>query len=172
MWFNRRPANCAPETASETQPLAQLRLVAAELDRQLASQSARQANALTRISVVLAAAAVTAFTQVSDLLGWSLVPALFSLTSAFLCFAGMRYWKSFAMAYTPELLDPYLGASEYRLLDRQVKDKFYELAASKKDLQRKSNLMQGAMAMLLAAWVSAFLIKFLIDPILTGTPYA
>lgn len=171
MWFSRRQASSAPETPSETQPLAQLRLIAAELDRQLASHSARQANALTRISVVFAAAAVTAFAQFTDLLGWSLVPALFSLTSVLLCIAGMRYWKSFAMTYTPALLDPYLKASEYRLLDRQVKDKFHELGAAKNDLERKSKLMRGAMWMLTAAWVSAFLIRFVIDPILSGTPY-
>jgi hypothetical protein len=171
MWFRRRQANSASETPSETEPLGQLRLISAELDRQLANHSTRQANALTRISVVFAAAAVTAFAQFTDLLGWSLVPAFFSLTSAFLCIAGMGYWKSFAMNYTPELLVPYLSASEYRLLDRQVKDKFHELAAARKDLDRKTNLLQGAISMLAAAWVSAALIRFVIDPILTGTPY-
>lgn len=169
MWpWRRRPE----PSGTPSEPLAQLELISAELDRELSNVSSRQANAVTRASIVLAAAGVTAFSIVSESsLGWSTVPAFFSLLSAFLCFEAIRYWKSKAVQMRRAHVAPYLKATSYALLRRQVRDKFDELDAARADLERKSNFLSGAVGMLVIAWVSAAAIRFIIDPILTGTGY-
>ncbi len=151
--------------------MSQLALVSAELDRQLANVSARQANAVTRTSIVLAAAGVTAFAVVGSSLGWSFVSTFFSLVSSFLCLRAIRYWKSNAAQLKRTHVAPLLKASPYDVLWRQVSDKFDELDAARSDLERKSNLFTGAVSMLVLAWVSAVAVIFVIDPILSGTTY-
>jgi hypothetical protein len=158
-------------TNPEPEPIAQLELISAELDRELSNISTRQANAVTRASIVLAAAGVTAFTVVSTSLGWSLVPAFFSLLSAFLCFEAIRYWKSKAVQIKRAQVSAFLTSTHYVLLWRQVIDKFEELDAARTDLDRKSNYLSGAVGMLILAWVSAAAIRFIIDPILSGSGY-
>ena len=152
--------------------MVQLQLISAELDRELSSLAGRQANAVTRASIVLAASGVTAFSVISTTsLGWSTVPAFFSLLSAFLCFEAIRYWKSRAVIMQRSFVAPYLRVAAYQLLRRQVRDKFEELDAARYDLDRKSNFLSGAVGMLVLAWVSAAGVRFIIDPILTGNGY-
>jgi len=172
MWWKREAKRGAAEGRSaEDKPLAQLRLISEELDRQLSNISVRQANAVTRSSIVLAAAGVTAFSNVSQSLGWSLVPVAFSVMSAGLSLASIHYWTSSATQFRRSFVKPYLGASEYGLLWRQVMDKFEELDAVTADLDRKTNRVQGAVAMLIAAWFTAVIIRFVVDPVLTGQGY-
>jgi hypothetical protein len=143
-------------------------LISAELDRELASVSARQANALTRASIVFAAAGVSAFALVSPLLGWSLVSTFLSVLSAFLCLAAIRYWSSRGVNMKRGQVGDYLKASPYDLLWRQVSDKFDELYAARSDLEKKANYIDGAVGMLVLAWLSAVAVRFLIEPILSG----
>lgn len=168
MW---RRKHRAKEGSSRPVPIAQLKLVAAELDRELSNVSARQANAVTRASIVLAAAGVTAFSVVSTFLGLALVPASFSLISAFLCLAAIRYWRSKAIQLKRAHVAPYLDASPYDLLWRQVIDKFIELDAARSDLKKKSKYLRAATAMLVLAWLSAVAVRFLVEPLLTGVGY-
>lgn len=151
--------------------MEQLLLVSAELDRELANLSTRQANAVTRTSIVLAAAGVSAFSIVGSSLGWSLVPATFSIISAFLCLAAIRYWDSRAVQSKRAHVAAYLASTPYVLLWRQVIDKFDELDAARDDLKKKSNYLAGAVSMLILAWVSGVAYRFVIEPIITGNGY-
>jgi hypothetical protein len=157
--------------AKRADPLDQLALVSSELDRQLDNVSTRQANALTRSSIVLAAAGVTAFTTTGPLLGWNTVPTLFSLLSALLSIRAIAYWRSSAVQTRRKHVAALLGATPYDLMWRQVIDKFVELDAARDDLDRKTNYLAGALAMLIIAWVSAVSVKFLIEPLLGVTSY-
>ena len=152
-------------------PVAQLSLVMAELDRELDSVAGRQANAVTRASITLAAAGITAFSIVSSSLGWSLVPAFFSLVSAFLSLAAIRYWKSQAMQLKRADVRSFLNAPIYAAQWRMVSDKFDELDAARTDLDRKTNYLEGAVSMLVLAWMSALVVRFIVEPVLTGTGY-
>lgn len=151
--------------------MAQLELVAAELDRELESVAGRQANAVTRASIVLAAAGVTAFSVTSSSLGWSLVPAVLSLMSACLSLAAIRYWKSNAVQLKREHVKAYLAASPYHALWRLVADKFKELDAAKSDLERKAKYLRYAVLALVLAWVSAVVVRFVVEPVLSGVGY-
>ncbi|WP_344368627.1 hypothetical protein [Agromyces tropicus] len=145
--------------------------MAAELDRELESVAGRQANAVTRASIVLAAAGVTAFSVASSSLGWSLIPAFLSLVSAFLSLAGIRYWKSRAVQLKRAHVKAYLEASPYDAQWRLVADKFDELGAARADLERKTNYLEGAVGMLVLAWTSAVVVRFVVEPVLTGAGY-
>lgn len=157
--------------AESAVPIAQLALVAAELDREIESVATRQANAVTRASIVLAAAGVTAFSVDSSNLGWSLVPAVLSLASAFLSLAGIRYWKSSAVQLKRGHVKAYLDASPYDAQWRLVSDKFDELDAAKVDLERKAKYLRYAVLALVLAWVSAVLVRFVVEPVLSGAGY-
>ena len=151
--------------------MEQLALISSELDRQLSNISTRQANALTRASIVLAAAGVTAFAFTTSLLGWSSVPTAFSLLSAFLSIKAIGYWKSSAVQSRRSHVAAYLKVSAYDLLWRQVIDKFDELDAAKADLDKKMNYLAGALGMLALSWTSAVAIRFIVEPILNITTY-
>lgn len=152
-------------------PVQQLALVSSELDRQLESVSTRQANALTRASIVLAAAGVTAFTAAGPLLGWNSVPTLFSLLSALLSIRAIGYWKSSAVQLRRSHVKPLLEATPYDVIWRQVIDKFTELDATRADLDRKTNYLAGALSMLVLAWASAVAVRFVIEPLINVTSY-
>lgn len=157
--------------AKRKKPMEQLTLVSMELDRQLSNVSVRQANALTRASIVLAAAGVTAFSFVASLLGWSLVPTVFSLLSALLSIKAIGYWKSNVVQMRRSHVGPHLEATPYDLLWRQVIDKFDELDAARADLDKKMNYLAGALGMLVFSWTSAVVVRFVVEPILNVTSY-
>lgn len=168
-----RSSSPASEAVLEQQPdpLPQLQLVAAEVDRELDSLSGRQANAVTRASIVLAAAGVTAFSSITGNLTWALAPALLSLVSAILSLAAVRYWKSKAVQLMRPQVASYLKASPYDATWRMVADKFDELYAARDDLDRKRKFLRAATAALVLAWMSAVAIRFVVEPVLTGSGY-
>lgn len=156
---------------SHALPLEQLRLSSEEIDRELASVSARQSNAVTRASIVLAAAGISAFADVGTSLGWNLVPATFSAVSALLCLLAIRYWTSEASQIRTDDVKRFLKKTEYEVMWRLVADKYAELQAARADLERKADLVEGAVGMLILAWMSALVVKFIVEPVLTGTGY-
>lgn len=84
MWFRR--ASEKPENADTT--VTKLALVSAEIDRQLNDVADRHSNAITRASIILAAAGATAFATVdSDNLLMSAIPSGLSFLAALISFA-------------------------------------------------------------------------------------
>lgn len=120
---------------------------------------------------MLAAAGVTAFSATSVNLAWALAPALLSLLSAILSLAAVRYWKSKAVQLKRPQVASYLKASPYDATWRMVADKFDELYAARADLDRKRKFLRAATAALVLAWMSAVAIRFVIEPVLTGSGY-
>lgn len=153
------------------EPLDQLRLVSAELDRELADLAVRQANAITRSSIILAAAGVTGFTSAGGQLILSAAPAFLSLASAVLAFAAIRYWPSRAIKMKRSHVKSYLDTTAYLLLWRQLADKFDELDMARRDLKRKTRFLTFATVALLLAWVSYAATRFFIEPAISGVGY-
>ncbi|MCS3442205.1 hypothetical protein [Microbacterium phyllosphaerae] len=156
MW---RRKTTQPTTGNQS--IEHISMISAEIDRELADVAARQANAVTRASIVLAAAGVSLFATVTSDLGVSAIPTLLSLLSACLSLAAVRYWKSDAekidLAQIKALLKATPVDAHWRLID----DKYTELQAARSDLSKKAGYLRWATVALLTAWVSAVAIRFL-----------
>jgi len=160
----------SPDAAAPL-PIAQLEMVLAEVDRELQDLAGRQASAISRASVVLAAAGVTAFAPITADLGWALAVSFFSVVSAGFAVASIRYWPSKAARLARHDVAAYLRADPYHVQWRLTKDKFTELYAARRDLDRKANLVEGAVVMLLLAWTTALTARFIIEPLTSGGGY-
>lgn len=145
----------------------QLVVISAELDRQLANVSSRQANAVTRASIVLAASGVTVFVAPTLTFGWGLVPALFSLISAGLALGAIRLWRSQAARLDRNLVASWLHFTPAHLQWRVLLDKLDELAATQDDLNRKNEYFTASTHFLVASWVLSLTVALLISPLIS-----
>lgn len=173
-WFRGGTAT-EDEVERETQltraSSEKLSLISSEVDRQLADVATRQSNAITRASIILAAAGVSVFAAIDPQreLWMSAVPTGLSLTAALVSLAGLRYWKSNGTESSAARVQALMAAS---VIDAQwslLNDKHKELFAARRDMQRKSRYVRWSTVLLIAAWMSVIAIRFVVDPLLLGS---
>jgi hypothetical protein len=149
---NRRAAEVAPRP----RPHAQLKLIHAEVDRELSDNISRQSNALTRASFLLAVSGVlTIVTSDAPATPWHyLVIASGALASAF----GLKavwLWKSKAAVMNALRRDDLLRFDEYSLEYGLVRDKLDQLAVARKDLDSKNRAVLIGFIFLIASWLAS-----------------
>lgn len=161
----------ARETEALRESSEKLSLISAEVDRQLADVAVRQSNAITRASIILAAAGVSVFAAIDPQreLWMSAVPTGLSLIAALVSLAGLRYWKSNGTESTVSRVQALMAAS---VIDTQwslLNDKHKELFAARRDMKRKSKYVRWSTVLLIAAWMSVIAIRFVVDPLVLGS---
>lgn len=142
------------------QPVAELRsleLLAGELEREIADVNQRQANALTRASIILAAAGLTLFLPFgSNLQLLQLVSMLLAAGSAGTAIFSIAYWQSRGMKFTKDAVDKYQTAKPEVIAKQLIQDRLVELESVSKDLTKKSKLVVVSLWLLGGSWLLHF----------------
>jgi hypothetical protein len=161
VWRKRRVKNRTPETEAATDRGTEERetvdlLILNELEREKADNSARQANVITRISIVIATNAIVLLPVFSGGLNLSemtglqwLLPLVPAVASAVVGFASIHLWKSESFVLTSALASIWRVGTPRQVRDRIIDDRLEELDRARADLQRKSKLYNWAAALLL-----------------------
>lgn len=174
MWrrFQSRDSAIEAERQAQTVRAAseKLSLISSEVDRQLADIATRQSNAITRASIILAAAGVSVFAAIDPQreLWMSAVPTGLSLIAALVSLAGLRYWKSSGTESTVARVQVLMAASVVDAQWSLLNDKHKELFAARRDIKRKSQYVRWSTVLLIAAWVSVIAIRFVLEPLILG----
>jgi len=174
MWnCRKRDTNkdASGDSRRDDDAIALLQLISSEIDREIENTSNRQANAVTRASIILAAAGITAFSTTHSSLWLSIVPVFLSFTSALLSLAGIRYWKSKSVQLTQGRIAKYIKSDIKSVQWRLMDDKFRELQAARNDLDKKTKFLRWAVASLVLAWIVSGVVRFIVQPYLTGVGY-
>lgn len=117
----------------------------------------REANALTRCAIILAASGVTAVAQVTVNGVGGVVLSAISLIAAFAGLAGVMLYKSRAVVLTNERVAAWLARAPDDVADRLLADKMAELERARRDLQTTNRWVMIGLAILAASWVGSFL---------------
>ncbi|GGR27438.1 hypothetical protein ACFOE1_06300 [Agromyces mediolanus] len=134
-------------------------LLLEELRRQLSDVASRQANAITRASIILAAAvAITAIEFTSAPNVWMVGPVLLAVASAIPGFAAIWLWKSQANVITVQHIREFRTFPADAVRTSFINDLQVELDAARRDLRRKNKAVQVALLLLVTAWLSAVVI--------------
>lgn len=135
-----------------------LEIIAAEISREISETNQKQANSITRASIVLAAAGISLFVP------FTMRPApfislsiLLAALSASFALVAISYWKSRGTIYTKELVQAYSSATPEQVLEKLVSDLLTELNASVRDLGRKTKWARVSLWLLSASWLSYLL---------------
>ncbi|WP_314094767.1 hypothetical protein [Microbacterium foliorum] len=166
-------AKAEAEAAAERAESEKLSLVSAEVDRHLADVATRQSNAITRASIILAAAGVSVFATVDPRqdLWMTALPTGLSFAAALVSLAGLRYWKSDAAQSSLARVQALMAATVVNAQWSLLNDKHKELFAARRDLKWKSRFVRWSTVLLVAAWMSVIAIKFGVDLLLLGSDY-
>lgn len=161
------------EAEAQSASLEKLALISSEVDRQLADVATRQSNAVTRASIILAAAGVSVFAAIDPgrELWMSAVPTGLSLIAALVSLAGLRYWKSNGTESSAARVQALMAASVVDAQWSLLNDKHKELFAARRDMKRKSTYIRWSTVLLIAAWMSVIAIRFVVEPQLLGADY-
>lgn len=132
-------------------------LLLGEIEREQADNAARQANAITRVSIVIAANAVVVLPVFSGALNLStmtglqwLIPLAPALASSVVGFAAIRLWQSEAMGVTESLANAWRSGTPAQVRGRLIDDRLHELEKARSDLRRKNTLYNWAAVLLVA----------------------
>lgn len=155
-WWGRRKVELSSESDDRARAAVD-DLVLSELEREKADNAARQANAITRVSIVIAANAIVVlpiFSGGLDLsamtgLQW-LIPLAPAVASAAVGFASIHLWRSESFVLTAPLASVWRAGTPSQVRDRIIVDRLHELVKARADLDRKNLLYNWAAGLLLA----------------------
>lgn len=141
------------ESPSSTSELTTLQLIADELGREITEVNQRQANAITRAAIVLAAAGVTLFIPIGDGLGvLELLMNICAAISSIAAIVTISYWKSNVVELNPQLIAQYSSSNPSVLFERIINDRMTELSASINDMNKKALWATISISFLAASW--------------------
>lgn len=134
-------------------------MISAEVDRELGDNAQRQANALSRASVVAAASGVFGFLQFQPgATDESLVIGGLSAAATISAIVAILLWNSKAVVITNQIIGDWLTLSTGELRDRILIDKMIELERAREDLSRKNDALKAALVFLSIAIVIAVVV--------------
>jgi hypothetical protein len=129
-----------------------LALVNGELDRELSDNAQRQSNALTRASIILAAAGATSALASGT---GALVAAVLAGTATVACIVAMFLWNSKAVMLDKDRVGDWIIQEPSALSERIILDKLKELDQGRRDLDLKNRAVAAGIGLSVFAWIVA-----------------
>ena len=134
-------------------------MISAEVDRELGDNAQRQANAISRASIVAATSGVFGFLQIQPgVPGESTVIGALSAGATISAIVAILLWNSRAVVMTDPVIASWLGLSTSALRERILMDKMIELGKARDDLSRKNEALKVALAFLSIAILIAVVV--------------
>ncbi|PZR03427.1 MAG: hypothetical protein DI536_36025 [Archangium gephyra] len=131
---------------------ATLALISGELDRELADNAQRQSNALTRASIILAAAGATSAIASGS---GALAAAVLAGAATVACLVAMFLWNSKAVILNGDRVGDWIVQKPAVLSERIILDKLKELDRARRDLDLKNRAVAAGIGFSVLAWIVA-----------------
>lgn len=129
-----------------------LALINSELDRELGDNAQRQSNALTRASIILAAAGATSALASG---GGALFAAVLAGAATVVCLVAMFLWNSKAVILNEDRVGDWIVQRPSELSERIILDKLKELERGRRDLDLKNRAVAAGIGLSVLAWIVA-----------------
>lgn len=131
---------------------ATLALINGELDRELGDNAQRQSNALTRASIILAAAGATSALASGS---GAIVSAVLAGTATVVCLVAIFLWNSKAVILNEDRVGDWIEQKPSELSERIILDKLKELERGRRDLDLKNRAVAAGIGLSVLAWIVA-----------------
>lgn len=137
-------------------------LASAEIDRGLADNLGRQANAVSRSSIVVAASGVTGVVQLTSSQSWpSIIVFVLAIVTAGVGLSATSLWNSKAVKVTDTAIREWISREPTDVRQALVRDKLRELYRARADLDRKNSRISWAYGFLIVTWLASFVANVL-----------